>query len=75
MRILNLSLDSSILDKNSNLSQRIVEYGSFVDYYAIVVPDKDHREIRLSEKVFVYGSGGGNKILNCSMFTRWLKNY
>ena len=62
MKILNLSLDSSILDKNSNLSRRVIEYGSFVDYYAIVVPDKDHREIRLSEKVFVYGSGGGNKI-------------
>ena len=55
MRILNLSLDKSILDKNSNLSRRVVEYGSFVDYYAIVVPDKDRREIRLSEKVFVYG--------------------
>ena len=62
MRILNLSLDSSILDKNSNLSERVVEYGDLVDGYVIVVPDKDCKEIRLSEKVFVYGSGGGNKI-------------
>ena len=62
MRILNLSLDSSILDKNSNLSQRIVEYGNLVNNYIVVVPDKNYKEIRLSEKVFVYGSGGGNKI-------------
>ena len=62
MRILNLSLDSSILDKNSNLSQRIVEYGNLVNNYIVVVPDNNYKEIRLSEKVFVYGSGGGNKI-------------
>ena len=62
MRILNLSLDNSILDKNSNLSRRIVEYGNLVDGYVVVVPDKDYKEVRLSEKVFVYGSGGGNKI-------------
>lgn len=63
MRILNLSLDSFILDRNSKASQRIVEYSGLIDGYAIVVPDKDHKEVRLSEKVFAYGSGGGNKIL------------
>ena len=62
MKILNLSLDKSILDKNSKTSRRIVEYGDLADRYIVVVPDKDYKEIRLSEKVFVYGSGGGNKI-------------
>jgi len=62
MKILNLSLDKSILDKNSKTSTRVVEYGNLADRYIIVVPDKDYKEIRLSEKVFVYGSGGNNKI-------------
>lgn len=62
MKVLNLSLDKSILDKNSKTAKRIIEYGELVDGYAIVVPDKDHKEIRLSGKVFVYGSGGSNKI-------------
>src|SRR3990167_9097246 len=62
MKIVNLSLDKSILDKNSKTARRIVEYGNLADRYIIVVPDKDYKEIRLSEKVFVYGSGGGNKI-------------
>ena len=62
MKILNLSLDAKMLNKNSNLSKRIVEYGNLVDGYIIVVPDKDYKEVRLSEKVFVYGSGGGNKV-------------
>jgi len=62
MKILNLSLDKSILDKNSKAARRIVEYGDLADSYIVVIPDKDYKEIRLSEKVFVYGSGGGNKI-------------
>src|SRR3989344_6123314 len=62
MKILNLSLDKSILDKNSKTSRRVVEYGDWADSYIVVVPDKDYKEIRLSEKVFVYGSGGNNKI-------------
>jgi len=62
MKILNLSLDKSILDKNSKAATRIVEYGNLADRYIVVVPDKDYKEIRLSEKVFVYGSGGNNKI-------------
>ena len=62
MKILNLSLDKSILDRNSKAARRIVEYGDLADSYIVVVPDKDYKEIRLSEKVFVYGTGGGNKI-------------
>mgnify|MGYP001572009729 FL=1 len=62
MRILNLSLDKTVLDKNSKVSQRIVEYGNLTDSYIAVVPDKDYKEVRLSENVFVYGSSGGNKI-------------
>ena len=62
MKVLSLSLDKTILDRNSNPAKRVVEYGDLVDGLAFVAPDKDHKEVRLSEKVFVYGSGGGNKI-------------
>lgn len=62
MKVLSLSLDKSILDKNSNLAKRAVEYGDLVDGLAFIAPDKDHKEVRLSEKVFAYGSGGSNKI-------------
>jgi len=62
MKILNLSLDKSILDRNSKTAKRAVEYGDLADGYIVVVPDNDYKEIRLSEKVFVYGSGGNNKI-------------
>ena len=44
MRILNLSLDKSILDKNSKTAKRVVEYGNIADKYAIVVPDKDYKK-------------------------------
>src|SRR3989344_5010745 len=52
MKILNLSLDKSILDKNSKTSRRVVEYGDWADSYIVVVSEKD----------YVYGSGGNNKI-------------
>lgn len=61
MKILNLSLDRSMLDKNSNLSKRVIEHGNLVDGYTIIVPDNNHKEVRLSEKAFAYGSGGANK--------------
>lgn len=62
MKVLSLSLDKTILDKNSNPAKRVVEYGDLVDGLAFIAPDKDRKEVRLSEKVFVYGSGGVNKI-------------
>ena len=62
MKILNLSLDKSILDKNSKLAKRVVEYADLIDGVAFIAPDKDHKEVKLSEKVFAYGSGGSNKI-------------
>ena len=62
MKVLNLSLDKSILDKNSKLAKRAVEYVALVDGFAFIAPDSDHKEVRLSEKVFAYGSGGNHKV-------------
>jgi len=57
MKILKISLD-----RNSKLAKRILEHGNLVDGLAVIVPHKDHKEVKLSEKVFVYGSGGSDKI-------------
>ena len=62
MKILNLSLDNSAINKTSALAARVVDYGSLVEKYIVVVPGQTKEEIELSEKVRVYGSGGASKI-------------
>lgn len=63
MKILNLSLDSLILNKESVSAKRIIEYGNLVDKYLVISPSKDKKEIFLSEKVSAIGSGGVNRII------------
>ncbi len=54
MKILNISLDKKILDKNSAVAKRIVEYGKLVDKFTVVVLASENKEINLSDKVKVY---------------------
>ena len=62
MKILSLGLDNSILNQSSALARRVVRYGELVEKYSVIVPNKKSKNIKLSEKVYVYGSGGGHKI-------------
>ena len=62
MKILSLSLDTKILEKNSSVAQRMAWFGGVVDMYTIVVPCDEKKEITLSDNVCVFGSGGKNKI-------------
>ena len=62
MRVLNLSLDSSILDENSISAKRILDYGELVEKYFVIVPSKENKNLDLSDKVRVYGSGGNNRV-------------
>ena len=62
MKILSLSLDTKILEKNSSVAQRIVWFGDVVDTYTISVPCDEKKEITLADNVCVFGSGGKNKI-------------
>lgn len=55
MKILNLSLDNSILNKNSHSSKRIVEYGELVEKYTVIVSHNENKIVDLSEKTKVYG--------------------
>jgi glycosyltransferase involved in cell wall biosynthesis len=63
MRILNLGLDSSILNKNSALAKRAVEYGALVEKYIIITPAKENKIVQLSDQVVAHGVKSKNKIL------------
>jgi len=63
MKILSLSLDTKILEKNSSVAQRMAWFGGVVDTYTIVVPCDEKKEITLADNVCVFGSGGKNKII------------
>lgn len=53
MKILNISLDSKILDNNSAVAKRVIGYGSLVDKYVVLVLAHENKIINLSEKVKV----------------------
>ncbi len=73
MKILTLGLDNSILDKNSPLAKRVLEYGDLVKKYTIIVPNKSKKEIKLSDKVEIYGEGGRNKFVSLFKIFRLAK--
>ena len=62
-KILNLGLDSSIIDKNSALAKRAIEYGELTENYTVIVPSKKNVEIRLSSQVKIYGVSKLTKFL------------
>lgn len=62
MKIINLGLDNSVLDKNSSLAKRIIEYGSLIEKYIIIVPAKRDIVLTLSDKSLAYGAKIKNKI-------------
>lgn len=72
MKILNLSLDKSILKNNSDAAKRLIGYGNIVEKYVVIVPTVKTQELVLSDKVVVYGTGGGNKL---TMIFRMTFNY
>jgi glycosyltransferase involved in cell wall biosynthesis len=52
MKILSLSLDSSVLDKDSKLSKRVKEYKKLVERYTVITPDSKNKIIGLI-KIFI----------------------
>ncbi len=57
MKVLNLSLDNSILDKNSSSAKRIIEYGNLVEKYVVIVPNRKNKKVDLSKKSLAIGVG------------------
>ena len=62
MRVLNISLDTHLLDVDSVVSGRVRTYGQIVDSYNVVVPTSVQKHVKLADNVEVYGSGGYIKL-------------
>ena len=62
MKILSLSLDNKILSKASAVAGRMVDYGRLVEKYTILVPNRKYEQVKISDKVMAYGSGGRSKL-------------
>jgi len=62
MKVLNFSLDGSILNTASKTSERVVEYAGLVDNFTVIAPGKKSGVVKLSERAVVYGVSGGNKL-------------
>lgn len=63
MKVLSLGTDKSILNPDSSLARRVLEYGNLVDKYWVIVPADKNLEIKLSDKVVAYGIKSSNKFL------------
>lgn len=62
MRILNLSLDQSLLNRHSAAANRIQSLGSLVERYLIIVPARFDTKVELADNLKVIGVGGRNKL-------------
>lgn len=63
MKILNLSIDQSIFDKDSAFAKRITDYSGLVDQYTVIVPNKVKKEIKLADNFNIYGINGNFKAI------------
>lgn len=72
MKILNLSLDKNILDQNSAVAGRIMEYGELVEKFDVVAPADADVCVSLSSKIGVCGIGSqrGKISVFLKMFAR-----
>jgi len=69
MKVLSFGLDSSVLNRESSLAGRVVEYGELVEKYTVAAPGLKDEEISLSGRVRIYGVGG------CCRIWKLLKIY
>ncbi|MFA6253168.1 MAG: glycosyltransferase [Patescibacteria group bacterium] len=61
MKILGISLDPSILDKESIPAQRIIKFGQNLDKYYLLVPTDKDQKSQLAANIFVESLGSHNK--------------
>jgi len=63
LRILSIGTDVSVLDKNSDVSKRLVSYANLVEQYTVLVPYTKKKRLDLAKNITIFGSGGKNKIM------------
>ena len=74
MKVINISLDNKILDKNSVVAKRAIAYGDKLEKYFVLVPC-ENKNIELSSKVKVVGIYGGNKIFTLFKIYKYLDKH
>jgi glycosyltransferase involved in cell wall biosynthesis len=62
-RILNISLDRSMLTENSPVVKRIISYSGSVEKYTVLVPAVKQIELKVSDKLKIVGVAMKNKII------------
>jgi glycosyltransferase involved in cell wall biosynthesis len=61
MKVLSLSWDNSVLNEDSKLAVRTVEYGTLAGKYDVIVPADKDREVRLSGQAVAYSIASGDR--------------
>ena len=74
MKILNISLDKDIINRNSAVAKRIIEYGNLVDKYTVVALAYRDDIITLSDKVRVITVNKTGKIWSLLKMKDRVKN-
>lgn len=69
MKVLSLSLDPLILQKESVVASRCVRYGTIVDLYTVIIPTSKSGTVVHSTTCTAYGTGGTNKV--SQLFSLW----
>ena len=72
MKIINLSIDKQILDKDSEVFKRAKAYAALVEEYRVIVPGKNGT-VKISEKFEVIGLKGANKLFSLLKVYQYLK--
>ena len=62
MKILTLGLDSSVIDKNSPVAKRAIEYGKMITRYDVIVPHTTKYTLSLSSSVKIFTVRSWSKI-------------
>jgi len=63
MKILSISLDKKILERDSSVQKRVLEYGELIEQYDIIVLGNQSNSFNLSEKVKIISIASENKVL------------
>lgn len=69
MKVLSLSLDPLVLQKESVVASRCIRYGTIVDLYTVIVPSSKSDIVVHSSTCTTYGTGGTNKL--SQLFSLW----
>lgn len=62
MKVVNISLDPKILDKDTPATERARGYGQAVELYTVIVPTPARVTVELSDTTTIHGVSGPNKL-------------